>query len=110
MSKAANCVNLIFIAAALGGCGGADDDPAPRRDAGVTCRDIRTKAQAMRIARQVDHRVVAPDGQSRRETLDVIGGSLYATCRNPALRDYRPIGPVLREVQAHFDEEAIEGR
>ena len=63
----------------------------------------------MRIARRVDHRVVAPDGQSRRETLDVIGGSLYATCRNPALRDSKPIGPVLREVQAHFDQESLEG-
>lgn len=39
----------------------------------------------------------------------MIGGSLYATCRNPALRDYRPVAPVLREVQAHFDEEALEG-
>ena len=97
---------LVFMLV-VAGCGDGDQPAAPTEDnpPGVTCRDIRTKAQAMRIARRVDHRVVAPDGQPRRETLDVIGGSLYATCRNPALRDYRPVAPVLREVQQHFDAE-----
>ena len=102
----------LLVMLVLAGCG--DDPPASRPPAArapdaLTCRDIQSRAQALRVARQVDHRVVAPDGQPRRETLDAIGGSLYATCRNPALRDYRPVGPVLREVQAHFDEDALEG-
>ena len=60
-------------------------------------------------------RVVAPEGQSERETVGIIGESLYATCRQPRLPGvddvdhYRPVKPVLREVQRDFDQEEIEG-
>ena len=104
----------LVIAVVAAGCGGGGAPERPERPAArgpdsLTCADIRSRAQALRVARQVDHRVVAPDGQRRRETLDVIGGSLYATCRNPAMRRTKPVAPVLREVQAHFDAEALEG-
>ena len=98
------------LAAFLPACG--SEDPAPERPAraGVTCAEIRTKAQAMAVARRVDHRVVAPDGQPRRETLDAIAGSLYATCRQPGWRDRRPVPGVLRAVQQHFDQDALNHR
>jgi hypothetical protein len=43
----------------------------------------------------------------------VFAESLHATCRQPKLPgvadplDYRPVGPVIREVQREFDEDEI---
>jgi len=67
------------------------------------------------LARKLVDRVVAPEHQSERETIGIIGESLYATCRQPRLPgaprigDYRPVKPVLAAIQRDFDEEEISG-
>lgn len=87
----------------------------PARPDDVTCGQLRTGREARRLARQLVDRVVAPEGQSGRETIGIIGESLYVTCRQariPGVDDvdhYRPVKPVLREVQRDFDQEEIEG-
>jgi hypothetical protein len=76
---------------------------------------IGTRRGARRLAALLVDDVVAPDGQSRRETADVIAGSLHATCSQPKLPgvedpgDYRPVRPVLEAIQRHFDEDEISG-
>jgi hypothetical protein len=53
--------------------------------------------------------------EAERETIGIIGESLYATCRQPHLPgveragDYRPVKPVLAEIQRDFGEEEISG-
>jgi hypothetical protein len=111
----------ILIAVAAGGCGGGEP-PAkhalktgPPRPEQVTCAALRSRAAAHGLARRLVDRVVAPEGQSERETIGIIGESLYATCRQPRLpgvpkmADYRPVKPVLAAVQRDFDEEEISG-
>lgn len=81
----------------------------------VTCATLKSRAAAHRQARKLVDRVVAPEGQSERETIGIIGESLYATCRQPRLSgvprmaDYRPVKPVLAAIQRDFDEEEIAG-
>lgn len=87
----------------------------PHAPAQTTCAELATRSAARRLARRLVDDVVAPEGQSRRETADVIAGSLHATCSQPELpgvddpADYRPVRPVLEAVQQHFDEEEISG-
>jgi hypothetical protein len=58
---------------------------------------------------------VAPEDQPERETIGIIGESLYATCRQPRLagiknvEDYKPVKPVLAEIQRDFDQDEIAG-
>lgn len=79
------------------------------------CRALQTRAASHALARKLVDRVVAPEHQSERETIGIIGESLYATCRQPRLpgvRDikaYRPVKPVLAAIQRDFDEEEING-
>jgi hypothetical protein len=86
-----------------------------RAEARPRCSDLATKAAAHRVARKLVDRVVAPDGQSERQTIGIIGESLYATCRQPRLpgvadvKAYRPVKAVLAAVQRDFDEEEIAG-
>jgi hypothetical protein len=74
---------------------------------------VRPEAHA--LARRLVDRVVSPTGQSERETIGIIGESLYATCKQPTLpgvkraADYRPVKPVLAEIQRDFDEDEIVG-
>jgi hypothetical protein len=87
----------------------------PVRPDEVTCAQLRTRRAARQVARKLVDRVVAPEGQSERETIGGIGESLYVTCRQPRIpgvKDidhYRPVEPVLREVQRDFDQEEVEG-
>lgn len=84
------------------------------RPAAVTCAQLRTRREARQLARELVDRVVAPEAQSERETIGSIGESLYVTCRQPRIPGvadidhYRPVKPVLREVQRDFDQEEIE--
>jgi hypothetical protein len=79
------------------------------------CRALRTRAASHRLARKLVDRVVAPVHQPERQTIGVIGESLFATCKQPKLpgvpdvAKYRPVLPVLKAVQRDFDEEAING-
>src|SRR5690349_14163570 len=67
----------------------------------VSCANLRTRPAAHRLARKLVDRVVAPEHQRERETIGIIGESLYATCRQPHLPGvtnmaaYRPVKPVL---------------
>ena len=81
----------------------------------MTCAQLRTRQDARRVAQQLVDRVVAPEGQSERETIGIIAESLHVTCRQPRIPGvddidhYRPVKPVLREIQRDFDQEEIEG-
>jgi hypothetical protein len=81
----------------------------------VPCADLRTRTAAHRLARKLVDRVVAPEHQRERETIGIIGESLYATCRQPRLAGvknmaaYRPVKPVLAAIQRDFDEDEING-
>jgi hypothetical protein len=94
---------LLCVVPVLAGCG-SEDRPAPvkRGVLDTTCAQITTLKDARRIAFRIDHMVVAPDGQSRRETVGILAKSLEATCSqdNPG---YKPVAPVLKVVQAEFD-------
>ena len=111
-------------AIAASGCGSqpaAEPQPAkpashaPVRPEDARCADLATKPAAHRLARKLVDRVVAPDGQSERQTIGIIGESLYATCRQPRLpgvsnmRNYRPVKSVLEAIQRDFDEQEITG-
>lgn len=112
----------VMLGATVAACGAAEK-PNPRpavkphrvRPEDARCSDLATKAAAHKLARKLVDRVVAPDGQSERETIGIIGESLYATCRQPRLpgvgdvKAYRPVKPVLAAVQRDFDEEEIAG-
>jgi hypothetical protein len=114
---------VVVALALLAGCGGsapkqpADNaaPPRPARPDDARCADLTTKAAAHKLARKLVDRVVAPDGQSERETIGIIGESLHATCTQPRLpgvadvQKYRPVKPVLAEIQRDFDEDAITG-
>ena len=110
--------------AALAGCGGGADKAAPpakpaksraAKPDDVRCAQLSTRAAAHRLAQKLVDRVVAPEHQSERETIGIIGESLYATCRQPHLpgvsdvAQYRPVKPVLAVIQRDFDEEEISG-
>jgi hypothetical protein len=111
----------ILIAVAFGGCGGGEPpakhalNTRPPRPEQVTCAALKSRAAAHALARKLVDRVVAPEGQAERETIGIIGESLYATCRQPRLpgvprmADYRPVKPVLAAIQRDFDEEEISG-
>jgi hypothetical protein len=115
----AACLTVLGLAA----CGTTEKKPpvapavksAPLRPDDARCSELATRAAAHRLARKLVDRVVAPEGQSERETIGIIGESLYATCRQPRLpgvedvRSYRPVKPVLAAVQRDFDEEEING-
>lgn len=112
-----------LVACALAvGCGGRDTPvktttahPKPTRPEQARCAQLKSRPAAHALARQLVDRVVAPTGQSERETIGIIGESLYATCRQPRLpgvkrmSDYQPVKPVLAAVQRDFDEEEIAG-
>jgi hypothetical protein len=114
----------IVLASLAVGCGG-DPKPAPATTAPararpaspdeVRCGELQTRASAHRLARKLVDRVVAPEHQRERETIGIIGESLYATCRQQRLpgvkkaADYRPVKPVLAAIQRDFDEEEITG-
>ncbi|HEX6715136.1 MAG TPA: hypothetical protein VF066_17230 [Thermoleophilaceae bacterium] len=112
---------MLLTATAVGACG--DEEPAAThavkaraaRPGQMTCAALTSRAAAHRLARKLVDRVVAPEGQSERETIGIIGESLYATCRQPRLpgvarmADYRPVKPVLAAIQRDFDEEEIAG-
>jgi hypothetical protein len=89
---------------------------APLPPERVPCAQLKTRRAAHGLAAKVVDRVVAPDGQSERRTIGIIGESLYATCRQPKLpgvkkaEDYKPVKPVLREIQRDFDTDEIAGR
>jgi hypothetical protein len=111
----------ILIAIAFGGCGGGEPpaehalNTRPPRPEQVTCAALKSRAAAHAFAPKLVDRVVAPEGQAERETIGIIGESLYATCRQPRLpgvprmADYRPVKPVLAAIQRDFDEEEISG-
>jgi len=111
---------------ALVGCGATASDSARNRPDqkagpralkpdGVPCAELQTRQAAHRLARKLVDRVVAPDRQAERETIGIIGESLYATCRQPSMPGvadmarYRPVKSVLAAVQRDFDEEEIAG-
>lgn len=109
----------LLITVASVGCGGGEP-PAkhalkayPAGPEQVTCAALKSRAAAHRLARRLVDRVVAPEGQTERETIGIIGESLYATCRQPRLpgvataAGYRPVKPVLAAIQRDFDEEEI---
>jgi len=79
----------------------------------LTCRDLRAPAARRQAVEFVADVVVAPAGQSRRETLGMIRRSLQKTCALTRLpnvddpADYRPVRPVRQAVQNHFDQDAI---
>lgn len=81
----------------------------------VPCVQLKTRQAAHLLARKLVDRVVAPEGQPERQTIGIIGESLYATCRQPRLPgvddvdDYRAVKPVLREIQRDFDQDEITG-
>lgn len=112
---------LIAVIVLVGGC--ASNEPPPKRtrpartvspDA-TTCGALRTRTASHALARKLVDRVVAPEHQRERETIGIIGESLYATCKQPRLpgvkdmRSYRPVKPVLAAIQRDFDEEEISG-
>ena len=100
----------IGLSLAASGCG-EEPRPAPKprakRAEELTCADLRDRSRLRRVCRELVVRVVAPEGQREAETADTIAGSLRATCSQPGRADYRPVRPVLRAVQKHFDEEEI---
>jgi hypothetical protein len=115
---------LVPIAAVtLAACGSSPSKtpaPAAKSPVHVTagdtpCADLRTRAAAHDLARRLVDRVVAPDGQSQRHTIGIIGESLYATCKQPRLPGvanmdrYKPVKPVLAAIQRDFDEQEITG-
>ena len=117
---------LTAIATALllvAGCGTGEKStrPEPRakprtvKPDDVPCAELRTRTATHRLARKLVDRVVAPEHQKERETIGIIGESLYATCRQPRLPGvknmaaYRPVKPVLAAIQRDFDEEEISG-
>ena len=114
-------VVLIGLIALLAGCGGSESPPKqahPVRTVSpeqTPCRALKTRAASHALARKLVDRVVAPEQQRERETIGIIGESLYATCRQPHLpgvkdmKAYRPVKPVLAAVQRDFDEEEITG-
>jgi len=81
----------------------------------VRCARLKTRSATRELARQLVDRVVAPEAQSERETIRIIAESLYATCRQPRLPGvgdagrYKPVKPVLAQVQRDFDEHEIAG-
>jgi hypothetical protein len=112
------------MAFSVGGCGQAKkahSNPAklPARHVvapdQTPCSVLRTRAASNRLAGKLVDRVVAPDHQSQRKTIGIIGESLWATCMQPTLpgvhdvATYRPVRAVLRAIQRDFDEQAITG-
>jgi hypothetical protein len=119
--RAVRCACLL-AAVALSGCGGGPDreTAAPKKPRVVapdqaTCAQLSTRTAAHKLARKLVDRVVAPEDESERETIGIIGESLYATCRQPRLpgvksvKAYHPVKPVLAAVQRDFDEHEING-
>jgi hypothetical protein len=114
-------VALVGLIALLAGCGGSE--PPSKQTHAVKaispdqtpCRALETRAASHALARKLVDRVVAPEHQRERETIGIIGESLYATCKQPHLpgvkdmKAYRPVKPVLAAVQRDFDEEEITG-
>ena len=111
---------VLLPAFLLAACGGGESGPsaperAPGRPVDTRCRELQTKAQATALARRLDHLLVAPEDQSRAITVRTFADSLHATCRQPALPgvddpgDYRPVRPVVRQLQQEFDEHELEG-
>ena len=112
---------LLPLAALLAGCGTSEPAAKPAQGARAVqpdqtpCRALKTRAASHALARNLVDRVVAPDHQSERKTIGIIGESLYATCRQPRLPGvnnidaYRPVKPVLAAIQRDFDEEEITG-
>ena len=112
----------LTVGASLAACGASEKrvpqravKPQRTRPEDARCSDLATRAAAHKVARKLVDRVVAPDGQAERETIGIIGESLYATCRQPRLpgvadvKAYQPVKPVLAAVQRDFDEEEIAG-
>jgi hypothetical protein len=100
------------------GCGGEDDPQRPPRAAAkspdaATCGELRSDEARRRVAERVADRLVAPEGQSRQVTVRMVINALRLTCSQPQLpgagkaRDYRPVPPVLKALQAELDEEEI---
>ena len=79
------------------------------------CSALKTRAATHALARKLVDRVVAPEHQGERETIGIIGESLYATCKQPQLpgvknmKTYQPVKPVLAAIQRDFDEQEITG-
>ena len=82
----------------------------------MTCRDLReapARKQALDFVADV---LTAPRGQARRKTINIVRRSLLETCSMRALpnvedpADYRPMQPIRRAVQNHFDQDAIYAR
>lgn len=100
--------------AACGGGEGRDGRSEPVRPVATPCRELQTKAAARRLALRLDHLLIAPEDQPRRITVRSLGDSLHATCRQPTLPgvedplDYRPVRPVIRQLQQEFDEHELE--
>lgn len=59
--------------------------------------------------------LTAPEGQARAETIGIVRRSLKETCGLSSLpgvddpADYRPVKPVRKAVQSHFDQDAVYG-
>jgi hypothetical protein len=112
---------LIVTIAALAGCANSTPKPptAARQHStnpdAATCAELASRPAAHELARKLVDRVVAPEHQSERTTIGIIGESLYATCRQPRLpgvksvKEYRPVKTVLAAVQRDFDEDEISG-
>jgi predicted small lipoprotein YifL len=115
---------LVVLALSLSGCGQAKKplahpaNPSARHVLApdqTSCSALRTRAASDRLAGKLVDRAVAPYHQSQRQTIGIIGESLWATCRQPTLpgvRDvatYRPVRAVLKAIQRDFDEQAITG-
>ena len=122
----ARALLIAAVIAFVVGCGDSSE-PAPA-DAGtpttrpvnaaydLTCRDLaqpRARREAVEFVTDV---MVAPEGQPRRRTVSIIRRSLRDTCSQQSLpgvdapEDYRPVKPVRRAVQSHFDQDVIYGR
>ena len=111
---------VVTAMSVLGACDGSDTQPAaapapkPKRPLTETpCRDLRTRAAARRLALELDYLLIAPEREPRRSVVATLANSLYETCRQPRLpgvddpRDYRPVRPVIAQIQRDYDEEEI---
>ena len=87
----------------------------PPRPVDTTCRELRTRAAAHRLALKIDYLLIAPEHESRRQVVGTLTNSLFATCRQAKLPgvanplDYKPVKPILAQIQTDYDEEEVAG-